>query len=164
MEQQFDFFASKPTPPPKPSGSTPTSSRAGSLDAAFRRTAEYERYMRSAKWRNVREQMFKLRGKKCERCDATTDLELHHKTYERFGNELPSDLAILCKPHHEIADWEREQRNQREFEELCENTRYGNARDTFLTKKYGENYYDDGYMSQEFDEWLERKREDSWYS
>lgn len=28
-------------------------------------------------------------------------LDVHHHTYERLGNELFSDLAALCRPHHE---------------------------------------------------------------
>jgi hypothetical protein len=162
MEHQFDLFASAPVPRPKANPLQQPSKKPGSLDEAFRRTAAYEKHIRSAQWRNTREQMFKLRGKKCEECDATTDLELHHNTYERFGREAPSDLKILCKRHHEIADRVREEENQREFEALCENTRYENARDTFLTKKYGEGYYPDMYMSQEFDDWLEKKRDREW--
>ena len=89
-------------------------------------------------------------------------MELHHITYERFGREVPSDLKILCKRHHEIADREREEENRIEFEALCENTRYENARHTFLTKKYGEMYCADEYMNQEFDDWLERKQSREW--
>lgn len=103
--------------------------------------------------------MFKLRGQKCERCDACTGLELHHKTYERFGRELPSDLEILCKRHHEEADRKREAALKRAFEELCETSRYENARHTFFTKVYGECYYPDESMYQRFDEWIEKRRE-----
>lgn len=158
---QLDLFG--PTPAPK--GKQPDareSSHSVSLDSAFRRTAEYERHIRSAQWRNTREYMFKLRGKKCERCDSTTDLELHHKTYERFGRELPRDLEILCKLHHAAADREREETLAQEFEELCENSRYENAKHTFLTKVYGEFYYPTEEMERRFDEWLEKKRLDEW--
>ena len=162
MEQQFDFFSVTPDPRQQLMGMDQSEIKTISLDEAFRRTKEYEKHIKSAQWRNTREQMFKLRGKKCEQCDATIDLELHHKTYERFGREGPKDLQILCKRHHKIADRKREEDNQREFEALCENTRYENARHTFLTKKYGEMYCPDIFMNQEFEDWLERKLEREW--
>lgn len=37
------------------------------------------------------------------RCTETEDLEHHHLRYNKWrygGNELPSDLVVLCKWHH----------------------------------------------------------------
>jgi hypothetical protein len=34
-------------------------------------------------------------------------LHMHHRTYERLGAELPSDLQVLCRPCHERADERR---------------------------------------------------------
>ena len=34
------------------------------------------------------------------RCSSCLNLDAHHLTYERFGNELPEDLMILCRTHH----------------------------------------------------------------
>ena len=34
------------------------------------------------------------------RCCSCLNLDAHHLTYERFGNELPEDLMILCRTHH----------------------------------------------------------------
>lgn len=106
--------------------------------------------------------MFKLRGKKCERCPATSDLELHHLTYERFGREGPRDLEILCPSCHDRADRERVAELERTFEERCESTRYHNAKETYLEKVYGG--YRAPWMDQEFDEWLDRKREAEFWS
>lgn len=40
-----------------------------------------------------------------ERCTATEGLEHHHKTYARFGGrELPEDIDVLCKVHHEYVE------------------------------------------------------------
>jgi 5-methylcytosine-specific restriction endonuclease McrA len=36
----------------------------------------------------------------CERCKSRVDLECHHRTYARFGNELPGDIEVLCKSCH----------------------------------------------------------------
>jgi hypothetical protein len=34
------------------------------------------------------------------RCCSCLNLDAHHLTYVRFGNELPEDLMILCRFHH----------------------------------------------------------------
>lgn len=37
-----------------------------------------------------------------ERCPKTAKLTVHHRTYSRFGGkELPTDLVVLCKGHHD---------------------------------------------------------------
>jgi len=33
---------------------------------------------------------------------CTGRLELHHRTYKRYGKELPEDLITVCKKHHDI--------------------------------------------------------------
>ena len=35
-----------------------------------------------------------------DRCAG--NLQIHHKTYERYGKELLEDLITLCKKHHDI--------------------------------------------------------------
>jgi YD repeat-containing protein len=58
---------------------------------------------------------------------------------------------------------EREIKRPQAFEAAGREAQYENARDAFLTKKYGELWYmydGDGYMSEEFDSWLDRKREE----
>jgi hypothetical protein len=35
-----------------------------------------------------------------DRCRKTTDLEVHHSNYSRFGHERDEDLEVLCKLHH----------------------------------------------------------------
>jgi hypothetical protein len=104
--------------------------------------------------------MFKLRGKKCERCPSTCDLELHHLTYERFGREQPSDLQILCPVCHDRADQERMEASETVFQDDCETTRY--ARETYLEKVYGG--FRASWMDEEFDAWLEKKCEDQHWS
>jgi hypothetical protein len=158
---QLEFFGSadKPMPPASPAAApTPKPS-----EAEFRRSVEYQKHINSAQWKNTRQVLFKMRGRKCEKCDATTDLEVHHLTYERFGHESEKDLQILCPPHHEEADRVREAEQQRAFEERCDTTRDTNARDTYFTKKYGEGYYADESMHREFDEWKEKKRENDYW-
>jgi 5-methylcytosine-specific restriction endonuclease McrA len=68
--------------------------------------AKYNAYMRSEEWQRMREYIFELRDGICEFCgDPAT--EIHHRTYERLGRELPIDLQALCKECHIEADIER---------------------------------------------------------
>lgn len=39
-----------------------------------------------------------------ERCPETESLHAHHKTYPKTRPLVASDLKILCKPHHEMAE------------------------------------------------------------
>lgn len=81
-----------------------------------KRKARYQAFMRSPEWRAIRKGALERAGRRCEelipnptlggismmRCTATRRLTVHHKTYARFGGmELPSDLQVLCKEHHD---------------------------------------------------------------
>lgn len=119
---------------------------------------EYDKYIKSAQWRNISDLMKKLAGHRCANCrQVSATLEVHHLTYERFGSERMSDLVVLCKPCHEVADKKR----VAERRAKGERTRYENAYDTYMAKKYGEDYafsetFDD---REEFDDWLREKQE-----
>ena len=70
--------------------------------------AKYDRHIKSARWRNMRRDLMRWRGAKCERCGrAKVRLCLHHKTYARFGNETPTDVELLCCVCHKPADYGR---------------------------------------------------------
>lgn len=118
--------------------------------------ARYNAHIKSARWKNMN--LCRLRGGRCERCPSTLGLELHHKTYERLGRELMSDLEILCSSCHAKADKERENvgivKSRIALEEAGLNT--------FATKKYGDDwqyYCEEERVSEEFDSWLENKVE-----
>ena len=64
--------------------------------------SKYKNYLKSPKWKAIREKLFSIRGRKCERCENTTSLQVHHKTYKRLYNEKLSDLEILCLSCHEL--------------------------------------------------------------
>lgn len=64
----------------------------------------YRRYLNSEKWEEKRNQVL-LRAKyRCERCGIEGDLDVHHKTYERLGDEDLGDLKAVCRNCHEIED------------------------------------------------------------
>ncbi len=64
------------------------------------RQRKYNGHLRSTYWLAMRRALFAERGKSCEWCHATAKLHVHHVTYERFGQERPEDLVILCRDCH----------------------------------------------------------------
>lgn len=64
------------------------------------RTAEYDIYLKSPQWFAKRDQALKHYGAVCDECGKKSDLQVHHKTYARLGNEEMKDLQILCRDCH----------------------------------------------------------------
>lgn len=64
----------------------------------------YERYIRSSEWINRPERLKAIErdGGRCVLCNSSEDLEVHHRTYESFGNEKLEDLYTLCRQCHDI--------------------------------------------------------------
>jgi hypothetical protein len=119
---------------------------------------EYDQYINSAQWRNISALMKKIAGNKCVHCQrSSSKLEVHHLTYERFGHERMTDLVVLCEACHEAADKKR----VAEREARGRKARGDAAYDTYMTKKYGEGYSNDLYVSwdgpEEFYKWLDKK-------
>lgn len=78
---------------------------------------QYINYMSSDRWRVKRQLVLERDNHECQTCLHKGEhypLQGHHKTYERFGNEDPYDLIILCKSCHEaITNVIRERRYAR---------------------------------------------------
>lgn len=70
----------------------------GELDLA---NMPYAEYLKTDHWQVVRGAALERAGHACQLCNATDDLHVHHRTYERRGQELPSDVIVLCKRCHE---------------------------------------------------------------
>lgn len=93
-----------------------------------KRRKKYDAYLRSKEWREKRAACFTRDGWRCTtlyeipvtyssgiahigsihvRCSYVDEthtgkgLHAHHKTYARFGRELPDDLVTLCRRHHD---------------------------------------------------------------
>ena len=116
----------------------------------------YDEYMKSTKWRNIANAMKKHANYICAHCkERSTTFDVHHITYERFGHERMSDLEVLCTPCHKAADRKRVEKR----EAVGRKRAYDKARDTYMTKKYGEQYYltDNPSRDEEFDEWKDNK-------
>lgn len=66
------------------------------------RSMPYWLYLRTPEWRRTRAAALVRAGHRCS-LDAAhvKGLEVHHRSYERLGNELESDLTVLCRSCHE---------------------------------------------------------------
>lgn len=64
----------------------------------------YAEYLRSEHWRKVRNKALVRDGFRCAACGTNRNLEVHHLTYARLGNEDDLDLITLCRQHHGLAE------------------------------------------------------------
>jgi hypothetical protein len=48
---------------------------------------EKREYLKSSKWKTLRDLMYILHDSKCECCGNSESLEVHHNTYEHLGSE-----------------------------------------------------------------------------
>ena len=78
---------------------------------------KYIQYLKSNQWKQRRYAALERAKFKCqfEKCNEKKYLSVHHKTYDRLGNEDPSDLIVLCSGHHWYADKLRKNPKMEEF-------------------------------------------------
>ena len=62
---------------------------------------DYELYLKTEEWQRTRLDAIENARGQCERCGSGDGIQVHHKTYERRGEELPEDLIVLCDKCHE---------------------------------------------------------------
>ena len=62
----------------------------------------YQEYLNSEGWKAKRAMILNMWGNRCAVCNEGGELHLHHRTYDRKGNEDPFDVIPLCKKHHEL--------------------------------------------------------------
>jgi len=77
---------------------------------------------------------------------------VHHKHYKSLYHERLEDVNILCVPCHK--------KTHIKIKEQREEEAYDNAYDTWVIKRYGadaKDYMDTDLLSEEFNEWLDRK-------
>lgn len=60
----------------------------------------YVAYIASNAWKYKRETRKNLDNYRCNKCPRVNDLNVHHITYERLGDELMEDLITLCGHCH----------------------------------------------------------------
>lgn len=67
------------------------------------RGAQYYAYLRSEAWKAKRAQRLRLDRYRCVKCGSGENLNVHHRTYQRWGgSELMADLVTLCREHHQM--------------------------------------------------------------
>lgn len=77
---------------------------------------DYYSYITGLRWRDNPARLAELKaaGFRCRLCDAANDmaqLEVHHRTYERFCHERVEDLTTLCREcHYVVTDMLRRRR------------------------------------------------------
>lgn len=63
---------------------------------------KYEAYLISPEWRQKRALALQWADDRCQVCNSPHDLQVHHRTYERVGNEDLADLTVLCLECHDL--------------------------------------------------------------
>jgi 5-methylcytosine-specific restriction endonuclease McrA len=66
----------------------------------YLRTMPYAQYLATNHWAELRQQKLKQAWYRCQLCSSKGALEVHHRTYERRGNEYLTDLIVLCNGCH----------------------------------------------------------------
>jgi 5-methylcytosine-specific restriction endonuclease McrA len=64
------------------------------------RALPYRLYLLTEHWQAVRHRALVTAEYRCQECAGGTSLQVHHKTYDRLGEELPADVAVLCASCH----------------------------------------------------------------
>jgi len=64
------------------------------------RNMPYPEYLQTPEWDKTRKLKLKESSFRCEMCNATGVLNVHHRTYENRGDENTKDLIVLCEKCH----------------------------------------------------------------
>ncbi len=90
------------------SAAAPPASRAIDKPMSQERLAElqtmpYWQYLRTPEWRRTRAAVLLRSGNACSLDTThTKNLDVHHRTYERLGAELTTDIVVLCHACHQL--------------------------------------------------------------
>ena len=60
----------------------------------------YKEYLNTKRWKDLAQKRKALVGNRCQLCNETGILHLHHRTYENLGCEKDEDLIVLCAKCH----------------------------------------------------------------
>lgn len=62
----------------------------------------YSQYMNTDHWKQKCQQKLESCRRACQICNGEDRLVVHHRTYERLGQEDLEDLTVLCRSCHGI--------------------------------------------------------------
>lgn len=68
-------------------------------------TMPYKEYLQTDHWKRVRASALKRAAYKCQVCNSDLLLQVHHRSYQKRGQERASDVTVLCRRCH--ADFHR---------------------------------------------------------
>ncbi len=60
----------------------------------------YENHLKSQKWRDLRQLVIERENGVCQGCRKSKITQVHHRNYERLGDELLTDLYGFCESCH----------------------------------------------------------------
>lgn len=60
----------------------------------------YKEYLQTFHWKRLRTKKLEEYSSRCQLCNSSSYIQVHHRTYENLGNELLDDLTILCSNCH----------------------------------------------------------------
>src|SRR5574337_534896 len=63
---------------------------------------EYLTYLKTPGWQAKRKRTLEFYGRRCAVCYKGGLVDIHHRTYNRLGNELDTDLIVLCRECHKL--------------------------------------------------------------
>ena len=63
---------------------------------------DYQAYICSKHWREVKEAALKRTGYKCQICSSKERLHVHHNNYENMFHEGETDVIVLCQKCHSL--------------------------------------------------------------
>ncbi|HEU5108042.1 MAG TPA: hypothetical protein VFT95_05745, partial [Micromonosporaceae bacterium] len=67
------------------------------------RCMPYREYLLTPEWQERRKARLKAARYRCQVCNAQNRrLNVHHRTYERRGEEYARDLIVLCEECHHL--------------------------------------------------------------
>jgi hypothetical protein len=67
-----------------------------------RAAEEYKIYLLSKHWQQWRLEVLAFWEHRCALCYSRENVEVHHRTYERLGNERLTDCIVLCARCHKL--------------------------------------------------------------
>lgn len=73
----------------------------------------YQEYLQTEEWKETRLKALKRADFKCQVCNKSDKLNVHHRTYENRGNEQNKDLTVLCEDCHKLYHFGEESKNGR---------------------------------------------------
>lgn len=77
---------------------------ARAMETAALRHLPYDEYLKTEHWQERRRAALEAARYVCQFCyKRDVELHAHHLTYERLGEELPTDLRVLCSLCHQAA-------------------------------------------------------------